>query len=34
MFAKIVAGEVFGVKGPVYCRTPAYFIDFNFDKKG
>lgn len=29
--AKIVAGEVFGVKGPVTARTPAYFIDFNIN---
>jgi redox-sensitive bicupin YhaK (pirin superfamily) len=27
MKAKIVAGEVFGVKSPVRARTPTYFID-------
>ena len=32
MIAKVVAGEVFGVKGPVTARTPAYFIDFNIKK--
>ena len=32
MSAKVVAGEVFGVKGPVTARTPAYFIDFNIKK--
>ena len=25
--AKVIAGEVFGVKGPVTTRTPAYYID-------
>ena len=30
--AKVVAGEVFGVKGPVTARTPAYFIDFTINK--
>ena len=24
----MIAGEVFGVKGPITARTPAYFIDF------
>lgn len=28
MKVKVIAGEVFGVKGPVTARTPAYFIDF------
>ena len=28
MQAKVVAGKVFGVEGPIQCRTPAYFIDF------
>ena len=32
MSAKVVAGEVFGVKGPVTARTPAYFIDFTMNK--
>ena len=32
--AKIISGEVFGVKGPVLARTPTYFIDFIFDKVG
>ena len=32
MTAKVVAGEVFGVKGPVTAKTPAYFIDFNIKK--
>jgi len=27
-----VAGEVFGVKGPVTARTPAYFIDLTFQQ--
>ena len=26
--AKVIAGEVLGVKGPVYTRTPAFYIDF------
>mmetsp|Transcript_17537 Transcript_17537/g.29581 ORF Transcript_17537/g.29581 Transcript_17537/m.29581 type:complete len:209 (-) Transcript_17537:73-699(-) len=30
--AKVVAGEVLGVKGPVTARTPAYFIDFTINK--
>ena len=34
MKAKVIAGEVFGVKGPIVARTPTYFIDFVFDKKG
>ena len=31
MKAKVVSGEVFGVRGPIEARTPAYFIDFNFE---
>ena len=27
--AKVMAGDVFGVKGPVQPKTPTYFIDFN-----
>jgi redox-sensitive bicupin YhaK (pirin superfamily) len=30
MKAKVIAGEVFGVRGPIVARTPAYFIDFIF----
>lgn len=30
MKAKVIAGEVFGVKGPIIARTPTYFIDFIF----
>lgn len=30
--AKVIAGEVFGVKGPIDTRTPAYFIDFTLQK--
>jgi len=32
MNAKVISGEVFGVKGPIVARTPTYFIDFIFDK--
>ena len=32
MAAKVISGEVFGVKGPIVARTPTYFIDFIFDK--
>ena len=28
MVAKVIAGEVFGVKGPIEAKTPTYFIDF------
>ena len=28
----MVAGEVFGVKGPVTARTPAYFIDLTMQE--
>ena len=34
MNAKVISGEVFGVKGPIVARTPTYFIDFIFDKSG
>ena len=30
--AKIVAGEVLGVKSPVKTRTPTYFIDFTLQE--
>lgn len=30
--AKVIAGEVFGVKGPIEARTPTYFIDFTLNK--
>lgn len=32
MVAKVVSGQVFGVKGPIEARTPTYFIDFQFSK--
>jgi quercetin 2,3-dioxygenase len=32
MVAKVISGEVFGVKGPIVARTPTYFIDFIFAK--
>ena len=31
MVAKIISGEVFGVKGPIIARTPTFFIDFHFE---
>jgi len=34
MKAKVVSGEVFGVKGPITARTPTYYIDFIFEKSG
>ena len=34
MKAKIVSGEVFGVRGPIVARTPAWFIDFIFNEAG
>jgi len=34
MSAKVIAGEVFGVKGPIHTRTPAYFIDFTLTGSG
>ena len=30
--AKVIAGEVLGVKGPIEARVPTYFIDFYLDK--
>ncbi|CAI2370322.1 unnamed protein product [Moneuplotes crassus] len=30
--ARVIAGEAFDVKGPIYTRTPAEFIDFELDK--
>ena len=33
MSAKVVSGEVFGVKGPITARTPTYYIDFIFEKE-
>jgi redox-sensitive bicupin YhaK (pirin superfamily) len=33
MNAKVISGEVFGVKGPIVARTPTYFLDFVFEKK-
>ena len=32
--ARVIAGDVFGVKGPIEARTPTYYIDFWLDKKG
>ena len=32
MEAKVIAGEVFGIKGPVKARTPAYYIDIHMKK--
>ncbi|TNV76904.1 hypothetical protein FGO68_gene4493 [Halteria grandinella] len=32
MSAKVIAGEVFGVKGPIEAVTPTYYIDFNMQK--
>lgn len=34
MKAKIISGEVFGVKGPIVARTPTFFIDFEFPQAG
>lgn len=34
MTAKVLSGEVFGVKGPIIARTPTYYIDFNIKTKG
>lgn len=28
MMAKVISGEVFGVKGPIEARVPTYLIDF------
>jgi quercetin 2,3-dioxygenase len=33
MTAKVLSGEVFGVKGPITARTPTYYIDFIFEKE-
>lgn len=33
MRAKVISGDVLGVKGPIVARTPTYFIDFEFSKK-
>lgn len=30
--ARVIAGEAFGVKGPIYTRTPAEYIDFELKK--
>lgn len=30
--AKVIAGETFDVKGPIYTRTPAEYIDFELKK--
>ena len=34
MFANVISGTVFGVKGPIVARTPTYFLDFIFSKQG
>ena len=31
IYAKVISGEVFGVKGPITARTPTYFIDFTIN---
>lgn len=28
----MISGEVFGVKGPIVARTPAYYVDFEMQK--
>ena len=33
MSAKVISGDVLGVKGPIVARTPTYFIDFEFANK-
>ena len=33
MIAKVISGEVFGVKGPIVARTPTYFLDFIFENQ-
>jgi redox-sensitive bicupin YhaK (pirin superfamily) len=33
MTAKVIAGEVLGVKGPIEAIVPTYFIDFYFQKE-
>jgi redox-sensitive bicupin YhaK (pirin superfamily) len=32
MTAKVLSGEVFGVKGPIEAIVPTYFLDFYFQK--
>ena len=32
MTAKVISGEVFGVKGPIVARVPTYFLDFYMNK--
>ena len=32
MEVKVIAGEVFNVKGPIEVRIPSYFIDFVMNK--
>ena len=32
MEAKVIAGEVFGIKSPVTTRTPAYYLDIHMKK--
>jgi len=34
MSAKVIAGEVFGVQGPIEVRTPAYYIDISMCASG
>lgn len=29
--AAVIAGEAFGVKSPVYTRTPTYYLDFKME---
>ncbi len=30
MYAKVIAGEVFGLKGIIEAVVPTYFLDFYF----
>ncbi len=30
--AKVISGEVFGVKGPIEAKVPTYFLDFYLSK--
>ena len=32
MTAKVISGEVLGVKGPIEAKVPTYFIDFYLNK--
>jgi redox-sensitive bicupin YhaK (pirin superfamily) len=32
MTAKVISGEVFGVKGPIEAKVPTYFLDFYLNK--